>query len=106
MCLKETFLQLKKIIVTVWIYCNNACFGPGNTLDYIQYKANEIADFERMFLARLLAFLMLVNIPVTFDYFSHVTNICTTKLLQWKNYKYKRYVVNLCLRHDHEHMLL
>ena len=54
----------------------------GNTLDYIQYKVNKMTDFKRMFLARFVAFLILVNIPVTFDDFLHVTNICTTKVLQ------------------------
>ena len=97
---------LKVTIVIVWVHCNNACFSPGNTLDSIQYKTNEMTDFERMFLAKLVAFLMLLNIPVTFDYFLHITKICTTKVLQWKNYRYKQYVVNLCLRHYHKHILL
>ena len=65
-----------------------------------------MTDFERMFLAGLVAFLMLVSITVTFDYFLHITNICTTKVLQLKNYRSKRYVVNLCLRHDQKQMLL
>ena len=103
---KKRSYNWKGIIVTLSVYCNNTSFGPGNTLDYIYYKANEMIDFERMFVARLAAFLMLVNIPVTFDHFLHVDNICTTKVLQWKNSRYKRFVVNLCLRHDHKHMLL
>ena len=31
---------------------------------------------------------MLVNDPVTFDYFLHATNTCTTTVLQWKHYRY------------------
>ena len=71
----------KEIIVTVWVYCSNACFGPRSKLYFIQYRANQMTDFERMILAILVVFLILVNMPVTSDYFLHVSNICTTKAL-------------------------
>ena len=38
-----------------------------------------MTNFERILLARLMVFLMLVNIPGTFDCFLHVANICTTR---------------------------
>ena len=65
-----------------------------------------MTDFERMFLAGLVAFLMLVSITVTFDYFLHITNICTTKVLQLKNYRSKRYVVNLYLRRSKTNVIV
>ena len=64
-----------------------------------------MVGFERMILARLMAYLMLVSILVTIDYLLHVTSICTKKM-QRKNCRYKWYIVNLCLRHDHKYVIV
>ena len=41
-----------------------------------------MVGFERTVLARLMAYLMLVSIPVAIDYLLHVTRIGTTEVLQ------------------------
>ena len=95
---KKLLLQFEYIVITCMFWSRKYIIW--------QYKANAIVGFERMILARLMACLMLVSIPVTIDYLLHVTSILTTKVLHWKNYRYKWYIVNLCLGHDHKHMLL
>ena len=102
MCLKETFLQFKKKLLLQFEYIVITCIFWSRKYIIWHYKANEMVGFERMILARLMGYLMLVSILVTIDYLLHVTNICTTKVLQWKNYRYKWYIVNLCLIHDHK----
>ena len=95
---KKLLLQFEYIVITCMFWSRKYIIW--------QYKANAIVGFERMILARLMVCLMLVSIPVTIDYLLHVTSILTTKVLHWKNYRYKWYIVNLCLGHDHKHMLL
>ena len=101
-CLKETFLELKKKLLWKFEYIEITCMFWSRKYNLWQYKANEMVGFERMILARLMSYIMSVSILVTIHYLLHVTSICTTKVPQWKNYRCKWYIANLCLRHDHE----
>ena len=79
---ERNFLPVKKKLLLQFEYIVMTCMFWSRKYIILQYKANEMTGFERMILARPVAFLMLVSIPVTFDYLLHVINICTTKVLQ------------------------
>ena len=99
---ERNILTVKKKLLLQFEYIVITCMFWSRKYIIWQYKANEMVGFKRMILARLMAYFMFVSILVTIDYLIDVTSICTTKVLQWKNYRCKWYIVNLCLKHDHK----